>query len=37
MRKAKSAAFAAALGLALAAAGAFAQTIKIGFITSYSG
>src|SRR6266571_5134762 len=30
-------ALAAASGLALAAAGAFAQTIKIGFITSYSG
>ena len=27
----------AALGLALGAAPAFAQTIKIGFITSYSG
>jgi len=26
-----------ALGLALVAAGASAQTIKIGFITSYSG
>ena len=37
MRKAKRAAFAAALGLVLAAAGASAQTIKIGFITSYSG
>src|SRR5947207_12719358 len=31
------AALAAASGLALAAAGAFAQTIKIAFITSYSG
>ncbi|TMH51813.1 MAG: ABC transporter substrate-binding protein, partial [Betaproteobacteria bacterium] len=30
-------ALAAASGLALAAAGAFAQTVKIGFITSYSG
>ena len=37
MKKAGLAALAAALGLALAAAGASAQTIKIGFITSYSG
>ncbi|HZE11687.1 MAG TPA: ABC transporter substrate-binding protein [Burkholderiales bacterium] len=37
MRKAKPAALAAALGLALAAGVASAQTIKIGFITSYSG
>jgi len=37
MSKARTAAYAAALGLVLAAAGASAQTIKIGFITSYSG
>jgi branched-chain amino acid transport system substrate-binding protein len=37
MKKASLAALAAALGLALAAACASAQTIKIGFITSYSG
>ena len=37
MRKVKQAALAVGLGLALAAAGASAQTIKIGFITSYSG
>jgi branched-chain amino acid transport system substrate-binding protein len=36
MRRAGLAALAAALGLALAA-GAYAQTIKIGFISSYSG
>jgi branched-chain amino acid transport system substrate-binding protein len=36
MRKARQAVFAAALGLAFAA-GAEAQTIKIGFISSYSG
>jgi branched-chain amino acid transport system substrate-binding protein len=37
MKKAQWAAWAAAVGLALAATGALAQTIKIGFITSYSG
>src|SRR5256885_10323303 len=37
MKNERLAAFAAALGIALAAAGASAQTIKIGFITSYSG
>jgi branched-chain amino acid transport system substrate-binding protein len=37
MSKARRAALAAALGLAFAAAGASAQTIKIGFISSYSG
>ena len=36
MGKARRAAY-AALGLALAACGASAQTIKIGFISSYSG
>ncbi len=37
MRNATRAAIAAALGLALAVTGAPAQTVKIGFITSYSG
>jgi len=37
MKKENWVALAAALGLALVAAGASAQTIKIGFITSYSG
>jgi branched-chain amino acid transport system substrate-binding protein len=36
MVKARRAAYAAALGLTLAACGASAQTIKIGFISSYS-
>jgi branched-chain amino acid transport system substrate-binding protein len=37
MKKTKLAAFAATMGLALAATSAAAQTIKIGFISSYSG
>ena len=37
MGKARRAALAAGLGLALAAAAASAQTVKIGFISSYSG
>src|SRR5947209_18905582 len=37
MNNRRLAAIAAALGIALVAAPAFAQTIKIGFITSYSG
>src|SRR5216117_4099826 len=37
MKSRNLAALVAASGLALAAAGAFAQTVKIGFITSYSG
>jgi len=37
MKKAGRAAFAAAVAFGLASAGAYPQTIKIGFITSYSG
>ena len=37
MKTRKLLALTAALGFALTAAPAFAQTVKIGFITSYSG